>query len=373
MSTNKWMSQLTKSFGQAAADMPRPSAKVVALASPSLNWVVGNGGITYGKIACFYGGESSGKSLLAQLTVAQLQRDNPGGICVWFDAEFSFNPDWALKLGVDLDRLIVRQTNNPVQIFDWIAGEMNEMLQDGCPIVGLVVDSVKAIRYPRDHKKESTAQVQGGSGAAYLGSAFKMIIPVIRTHNIPMILVQQVYEEMDQYKKMNNPYIVPDGRALKHACDYMLEVSRVDTKDGRVEDGKNIYGGAQQIGHKVRVKGKKNRLGAPYRCGEFTLDYTKGIVNIGEEVFNLAKTLGVIYHPTNPDTGKTNMQMWQFSNYPPVRGEESMEKWVVNNPQYHAEIMAQCGAVDDDAVSARNSELGILDVNFEEVLEEGAE
>lgn len=367
--TDKWMSKLTSSFGKAAADIAKPSDSVVALPSPSMNWVVGNGGISRGKAVCLYGPESSGKSLLAQLIMIQLQKDIPDGICLWFDAEYSFNPDWFAKLGGDPNRLVVHQTNNPVKIFDYIEGELQELIQDGCPIVGIAIDSVKSIRYPRDHKKESTALVQGGSGAAYLGSAFKMILPVIRENNITTVLVQQVYEEMDQYKKMNNPFIVPDGRALKHFSDYMLEVTRIDTKDGRVEVGKNIYGGAQQIGHKVRVKGKKNRVGAPFRCGEFTLNYTRGITNIGEEIFELAKTLSVIYHPVNPDTGKINAQMWAFGDFT-IRGEDNMLKWVVDNPDKHDAIMKACYAIDSDEVlSARNDALGVIDINVEEAFQ----
>lgn len=367
--SNKWMEKLTKEFGKIAADMPKPSDKVVALASPSMNWVVGNGGITLGKAVCFFGPESGGKSLLAQLLMIQLQCDFPDGICVWFDSEYSFNPEWFRKLGGDLNRLVVRQTNDPTKIFDWIAGEMNEMIQDGCPIVGIAVDSVKSIRYPRDMKAISTKLIQGGSGAAYLGSAFKMILPVIRDNNITTALIQQVYEEMDEYKKMSNPYIVPDGRALKHFCDYMLEVTRVDTKDGRVEVGKNIYGGAQQIGHKVRVKGKKNRVGAPFRCGEFTLNYTQGITNVGEEIYELAKTLGVVYHPINPATGKVNIQMWQFANHPPVRGEDNMCTWVASNSEIQEEIMKACYVVDDNIVSSRNEILGVVDIDLDNVLE----
>jgi recombination protein RecA len=335
-----------------------------------MNWVVGNGGITLGKAITLFGPESSGKSLLAQLILVQLQQDFPEGICVWFDAEYSFNPEWFAKLGGDVNRLLVRQTNDPIKIFDWIGGEMKEMIQDGCPIVGMAIDSVKSIRYPRDIRKETTKLIQGGSGAAYLGSAFKLILPVIRENSITTVLVQQVYEEMDEYKKMNNPYLVPDGRALKHFSDYMLEVTRIDTKDGRVEAGKNIYGGAQQVGHKVRVKGKKNRVGAPFRTGEFTLNYTRGIVNIGTEIFELAKSLGVIHHPTNPDTGKENVQMWAFAGHAPVRGEDNIRKMVESNVDLQQEIMKACYAVDsDDVLSARNEALGVIDVNLEDAFE----
>lgn len=369
MSKNKWVTQLTKEFGKVASDLPKPSEHVVKMPSPSLNWVVGNGGITQGKAVCFYGPESSGKSLLAQLLMIQLQNDFPDGICIWFDAEYSFNVEWFKKLGGDPDRLIVRQTNDPLKIFDYIGGELHQMIQDGCPIVGITVDSIKSIRYPRDIKKETTKQVQGGSGAAYLGSAFKLILPVIREHNITTALVQQVYEEMDEYKKMNNPYIVPDGRSLKHFCDYMLEVTRVDTKDGRIEQGTNIYGGAQQVGHKVRVKGKKNRVGAPFRCGEFAINYTQGVVNVGEEIYELAKSLGVIYHPINPETGKVNNQMWKFGDLNPVRGDDNMKAVVVGDKKLQEEIMNTCNGVGDDKVVARNTELGVIDVNLEDAFE----
>lgn len=360
---NKWLTQLTKEFGKVASEMPKPSDSVVSLPSPSLNWVVGNGGITRGKAVCFYGPESGGKSFLMQLTLIQLQKDVPDGICILFDAEYSFNPDWFAKLGGDLERLIVRQSNDPKKIFDYIGGELQELIQDGCPIVGIAIDSVKSIRYPKDIRTETTKMVQGGTGAAYLGSAFKLILPVIRENNITTVLVQQVYEEMDEYKKMNNPFIVPDGRALKHFCDYMIEVVRVDTKAGRIESGENIYGGAQQVGHIVRVRGRKNRMGAPFRAGEFSINYTQGVVNTGEEIYKLALSLGVIFHPLNDETGKTNVQMWQFADYKPVRGEENMKALVLKDPEMQRELMAACYAVDDEEkLHARNAELGVIDV-----------
>jgi len=370
MAKNKWMSQLTKGVAQAAADLPKPSDNVVALPSPSLNWVAGNGGITLGKAVCFYGPESGGKSFLAQLLMIQLQKDFPEGICIWFDAEFSFNPEWFAKLGGDLDRLIVKQTNDPLEIFDYIEKDLQVLLQDGCPVVGMTIDSVKSIRYPKDIKEKSTKLTMGGGGASYLGSALKGILPVIRRYSITTALVQQVYEEMDEYKKMSNPYLVPDGRALKHFCDYMLEVVRIDTKDGRVEQGKNIYGGAMQVGHKVRVRGKKNRVGAPFRAAEFTLNYTKGIINTNEEVYNLAKSLQIVKHPVNPDTGRENPQMWQLGedSKTQIRGEEKFKEWFVSNPDAVNSAIVMCAKAgdDDNVVRARNEKLGVIDVDFGE-------
>jgi RecA/RadA recombinase len=365
MSTNKWMKKLESDFAKVASSIDAPSANVIQLASPSFNWAVGNGGITEGKAVCFFGPESSGKSLLSQLCLIELQKKHPESIQILIDAEFSFNPNWFQKLGGDLDRLLVKQTNNPLEIFDWMEKDVLEMLQDGAPINGLMIDSVKSIRYPGDVKDKSTDITMGGSGAKYLGPALKGLLPIIRRYNITTFLIQQVYEEMDQYKKMNNPWIVPDGRALKHFCDYMLQVERVDTKAGRVEEGKTITGGAFQVGHKVRVKGKKNRVGAPYRVAEFTLRYDSGIVDTENEIYELGKSLGVIYHPISQNTGKPNNMMWAFGSYPHVKGETNMKFFVTSSEKVLDEVYQACLQAGDDALAARNEELDTVDVNVE--------
>lgn len=352
------MSKLTKGLGAPALEMKAPNEKVVALPSPSMNYVVGNGGITRGKAAVLFGPESGGKSLLMQLILKQLLIDTKDeeGICILFDAEYSFNKEWWLKL-CDNDesiasRLIVKQTNDPLNIFDYIAGDLYEMLQDGAPVVGVAIDSVKSILYPKDRKKKTTDMTMGGGGASYLGPALKQILPVIREHDITTVLVQQVYQELDQYKAMSNPYIIPDGLALKHFADYMLEITRVDTKAGRIEAGKNIYGGAHQVGHMVRVRGKKNRVGAPFRSGQFSLSYTGGIINTHDELFDLCKSLGVIKKPT--------AVTYQFAEYETIRGEQAMRDWIKEHPEVHKEMEIACSSANEDTVKAHNESLGFV-------------
>lgn len=365
MSVSKWMSKLEGDFAKVASEMPKPSDNVITLPSPSFNWMVGNGGITEGKAVCFFGPESSGKSLLSQLVLIELQRKYPESIQVLIDAEFSFNPNWFEKLGGDLKRLLVKQTNDPLQIFDWIEKDVLEMLQDGCPINGLMIDSVKSIRYPSDHKAKTTDITMGGSGAKYLGPALKGLLPIIRTHNITTLLIQQVYEEMDQYKKMNNPYIVPDGRSLKHFCDYMLQVDRIDSKAGRIEEGATMVGGANQVGHKVRVKGKKNRVGAPFRVAEFSLRYDKGIVDTENEIYELAKSMGIIYHPISPNTGKENTMMWAFGSYPAIKGEPNMKQFITGDKKILQEAYAACLSADDNMLAARNAVVTTTDIDLD--------
>lgn len=367
MSVNHWMKKLESDFAKIASSMEKPSEKVIKLKSPSFNWAVGNGGIVEGKAVCFFGPESSGKSLLAQLGLIELQRKYPESIQILIDAEFSFNRDWFEKLGGDLNRLLVKQTNDPLEIFDWLEKDVLEMLQDGAPINGLMIDSIKSIRYPGDIKSKSTDITMGGSGAKYLGPALKGLLPIIRQYNITTYLIQQVYEEMDAYKKMNNPWIIPDGRALKHFCDYMLQVERVDTKAGRVEAGTTIAGGAYQIGHKVRVKGKKNRVGAPYRVAEFTLQYDTGIVNTEEETYELAKSLGVIYHPISANTGRPNNTMWAFADHDHVKGEANMKQYITSDQSILDQVYTACLNADDDAVAGRNESMQTTEVDLTEL------
>jgi len=366
MSIDKWMSKLEGDFAKVAASLDAPSKNVIKLSSPSFNWAVGNGGIAEGKAVCFFGPESGGKSLLAQLCLIELQRKYPESIQILIDAEFAFNKEWFEKLGGDLSRLLVKQTNDPLEIFDWIENDVLEMLQDGAPINGLMIDSVKSIRYPGDHKAKSTDITMGGSGSKYLGPAFKGLLPIVRRYNITTLMVQQVYEEMDQYKKMRNPWIVPDGRALKHFCDYMLQVEKLETKAGIVEDGKTITGSANQVGHKVRVKGKKNRVGAPYRVAEFTLKYDEGVVDTGAELVELAKSLGIIYHPVG-ENGKVNSQMWQFREYEKIRGVDNIKEWIIANPDIQAEVYKDCINADDRASITRNQVMETLEINLDEL------
>ena len=349
---SKWMSKLTADFGTVADDLSTTLLPVQPTRSPSLNWALSNGGFQPGKVSVLYGPESSGKSLLAMMAVADYQKRDKDAIFIWFDAEFSFNLPLFKKIGGDPKRLVVRKSNDPLKIFDYIGGELLEMLQEGAPIRGIIVDSIKAIRYPKEaNMKQTTDQKMGGTGASYLPSTLKLVIPVIAEHNLMTFFIQQVTMEIDPMKALRNPYVITEGRALKHAADVMLEIVKLDTKAGVVESGENIHGGAQQTGHKVRVKVKKNRLGSPARSAQFTYHYENGIIDTDNEVFELAKSLGIVFHPINPDTGKVNAQMWQFASHPAIRGEANMLAFVKGSKTVQDEIMAACFNHKDAAVT----------------------
>ena len=336
------MSKLTSDFGIIASSLKKEEPQVIPSWSPSLNWATGRGGFLPGKVNVLYGPESSGKSMLAMMAIIELQKRDKEAISIWFDAEYSFNPDFFIKLGGDSDRLIVRRSNDPLKIFDYVGGELLEALQEGAPVKAIVIDSVRSIRFPKDIKKQTTDMIMGGTGANYLPSAFKLILPVIAEHKLLSFFVQQVSIQIDPMKALRNPYVLPDGQSLKHAGDLMLEIVKLDTKNGVIESGETIAGGNQQVGHKVRIKVKKNRMGQPARVAQFTFSYDKGITDVGSEVFDLAKSLGIVYHPVNDITGKENTQMWKFAGYDPIRGEQNMKDFVVGSQKIQDEIMAAC-------------------------------
>lgn len=350
MSSNKWMSKLTGDLGIAASKLQDQRSEPIASPSPSLNWATCQGGFLPSKVNILYGPESSGKSMLAMMGIVQLQRQDPEALAIWFDAEYSFNPQMFAKLGGDSDRLVVRKSNNPINIFDYIGGEMLELIQDGAPVKAIVIDSIKSIRYPKDVRKQTTDQIMGGSGSQYLSSALKLVVPVIAEHKLLAFFIQQVTAQLDPMKALRNPYVISEGHALKHAADLMLEITRLDSKKGILEHGETITGASAQVGHKVRVKVKKNRMGAPARQAEFAFHYDKGVVDTGGEIFELAKALGVVKHPINPDTGRENVQMWQFNNDPPVRGEQNIRNLVVSDTNLQSRIIKACYEYQDAKV-----------------------
>lgn len=369
---SKWLSRMTSEFGMLASELKNLALPPVPSRSPSLNWATSIGGFQPGKISVLYGPEQSGKSLLAMMAIADVQKKDPDAIFVWFDAEYSFNLPLFIKIGGDPTRLVYRKSNDPLKIFDYIGGEMLELLQEGAPIRGIVIDSIKAIRYPKEaNMKQTTDQKMGGTGASYLPSTLKLVLPVISDFNLLTFFIQQVTMEMDPMKALRNPYVITEGKALKHAADLMLEIVKLDTKNSVIESGETITGAAQQTGHKVRVKVKKNRLGIPARMAQFTYHYDRGIIDTASEIFELAKSIGVVFHPVNSTSGKENTQMWQFGNYDPVRGEDNMKAVVLASKKMQEEIMEACYNYKDEAVKLDAAGVvqdveDLVDLNLEE-------
>jgi RecA/RadA recombinase len=365
---NKWLSKMSSDFGLVASELKNMLPAVLPTRSPSLNWALDIGGFQPGKVYVPYGPESAGKSLLVMMAIADYQKRDPEAIFVWFDAEFSFNLKLFVKVGGDPDRLYLRRTNDPEKIFDYMKKDMKALLQDGCPIRGFAIDSIKSILYPKEQNmKKTTDQKMGGTGASYLPTALKWIIPIVAEFNLLAFLIQQVTMEIDPNKAKRNPYVITEGRALKHAADTMLEITKLDSKAGVLESGTALSGSAHQVGHIIRVKIKKNRLGRPARVAQFAYHYDNGVINTGAELFELGKTLGLIYHPVSETTGKPNAMMWAFGKYPAIKGEANMKQFIIDSQEVQNELMAACFSHQDSTEIKVDAEGVVIEDIDEEV------
>jgi RecA/RadA recombinase len=329
--TNKWMSMMLKDEKNVKASEVVVKPRV-QFSSPSLNWAF-SGGLTTGYSTVLYGPEGSGKSLISMMAIGSLHQRDPEALAVLISTEMRApNPDRLKALGVDPDRLVIREVNTLHDVFDWIASPdekftnsdgskgspgLRFMLEQGAPFKGLVIDSIKGIQGPKEQAAESVEKDFMGDISKYLNPSLRSLLPIIRKYDILTLLVQQVNMNMnpDEVKYQNKKWIVPSGQALKHFAECMALVERVESKDSKIFDEtmSSIRELPVQRGHTVRVRVDKANLDNPFREAEFQIDYQKGVVNTGMEVAKLAANLGVIYHPLN-DKGAPIAAQWVFGD-----------------------------------------------------------
>ena len=294
---NKWLTQFLKDDKNTLAATTKPK-QVVYLQSPSYNWAMP---LKMGETTCLYGPEGSGKSLISMLAIGALHQADPTAIAVLISTEYRApDPDRLRVLGVDPERLLIRQASAFNDVFDWILSKdekftnedgtkggpgLSYQLEQGMPMRALVIDSVKGIQGPRELAADSTSKEIMGDLSKFLNPALRGILPVIRKHDMMTILVQQVNENMDQdeVKYQNLKYKIPSGMALKHFCEVMNQIERVTSKDSKIFDEtmQSIREIPVQMGHTIRVKNTKNNTGKPFREAEFRLHYEDGVVQLG--------------------------------------------------------------------------------------------
>ena len=325
---NKYMSMFVKDEKNALAAMAKPKKRVLT-PSPSLNWSLR---VDHGHSTCIYGPEGSGKSLLSMIYTGSMMQADPMACAVLITTEMRVpTPERLITLGIDPERLLIRQANTLHDVFDWVTSKDEKFvnsdgtkggpgllyaLEEGFNCKALIVDSIKGISGPREQNADSVEKEIMGDLSKFLNPALRGILPVIRKYDLMTILVQQVSMNMnpDEVKYQNKKWIVPSGQALKHFCETMALCERVESKDSKLFDPtmQSIRELPVQVGHTVRVKVEKDNLGNPFREAQFRINYDKGIVDIGLEVATLAANLGVVKHPVNVETGKEIIAQWVF-------------------------------------------------------------
>jgi recombination protein RecA len=246
---------------------------------PSIDWhVFGCGGVPRGRIIEVYGPESSGKTALCSHLIGQCQK--AGGIAAFVDAEHALDPTFASKLGVNVDELLVSQPDYGEQ-----ALEIVEALVESRAVDLIVVDSVSALT-PRAELDGEMGDVFMGLQARMMSQAMRKLVGVVAKSGTTVVFINQVRDKIGLV--FGNPMTTSGGKALRFAASVRLEVNREAASKGGVIKEDEVA-----IGHRMRVKAQKNKVGAPFREAIVDLYYDTGF-DTEEDTIVHAQRIGVV-------------------------------------------------------------------------------
>lgn len=265
-------------FGDEAIMMlgaqPKVDVDVVPSGSVGLDWALGIGGYPRGRIIEIYGPESSGKTTLTLHAIAEAQKK--GGVCAFIDAEHALDPEYAKKIGVKLDELLVSQPDSGEQ-----ALEIVESLVRSGKVDIVVVDSVAALT-PKDEIEADMGSYQVGKQARLMSQALRKLTAIVSKSKTIVIFINQI--RMQIGVMFGNPETTTGGKALKFYTSVRLDIRRI----AQIKKGEEVVGGRH------RVKVVKNKVAAPFRTTEFDLMYNEGISTEGE-LLALGERLGLVH------------------------------------------------------------------------------